>query len=160
MKNWSIHLLRLRKENIAPRRRANARNKSPPIEPTPLIVPTIHSTGRYTILESSTYAMEIAELKARGRVPFSFKENVKARIEQVDLYNCRLDSRCGIAYKENSTLIKIIPDCAWLKNIPADFKDAYMTGFTYDTIQDGIEIDTKRGKWNQVLTKSEVLKRP
>src|SRR3989344_3816256 len=112
----------------------------------------------YTRIDASTYAVGINELRKLSQEPFRFKENLQARLEQPDLYNHFLDSKCGIAYKAGTTKIKIIPDCKELKNISATFNDAFLS-VPYNSLS-RIELDTSQGKWNTPLTPAEIVVHP
>ena len=137
--------------------------KGIPAEPaTPIIEPATPPesivSGEYQLIKTANYALGIEELRKQSQEPFRFKENLQARLEQPDLYNHFLDSKCGIAYKAGTTKIKIIPDCKELKNISAKFNDAFLS-VPYNSLS-RIELDTSQGKWNTPLTPAEIVVHP
>ena len=54
------------------------------------------SIGKYTLIKSPTYALGMEELRNAGKTPFSFADNLRARLEQPDLFDTWLDSDTGI----------------------------------------------------------------
>lgn len=96
--------------------------------------------------------------------PLSFKEIMEIRVnhceisredEMIGVSEYWLSSCTGIAYKENSSKFKIIPECEELINIDKDF---YGTSFPidYDKIS-GVELDFSKGIYNQKLAKEDAL---
>ena len=130
---------------------------SPAVEPESA-APSGTGIQVYTRIDASTYAVGINELHKLNQEPFRFKENLQARLEQPDLYDTWLDSRCGIAYKAGTTKIKIIPDCQQLKDISVNFKAAFLS-VPYSSLS-GVALDTAQGKWNQPLTPAEIIVHP
>mgnify|MGYP001619479333 FL=1 len=120
--------------------------------------PPTSTAGKYTLIRSATYALGIEELRKLKQKPFSVKADLQARLEQPDLYDSWLDSNVGIVYKAGSSEIKIVHDCAWLKEIPADFKESFIS-LDYSTVK-GIKLNTSKFKCNQSLTKAEILRHP
>ncbi|MDP2906632.1 MAG: hypothetical protein Q8O03_01715 [Nanoarchaeota archaeon] len=107
---------------------------------------------------TDTYAKYIAKLKEQGRKPFTFFENVEARIsdyeangENAELFKTWLSSVTGIAYKAYNTKFKLILRSDKLENI--DFNQSFIP-IDYDTEQ-GIELDSTKGKYDQDLTREE-----
>ncbi|MDP2907595.1 MAG: hypothetical protein Q8O03_06650 [Nanoarchaeota archaeon] len=123
-----------------------------------------HAQQRYAkfeVIHADTYAKGIAKLKEQGREPFTFSENVEARIadyeingEDAKLFKTWLDSITGVAYKAKSTKFKIILRSDKLENIKPDFKQSFMP-IDYDA-EKGVGLDSKKGKYNQLLTRKEV----
>ena len=137
--------------------------KGIPAEPaTPIIEPATPPesivSGEYQLIKTANYALGIEELRKQSQEPFRFKENLQARLEQPDLYDTWLDSRCGIAYKAGTSNIKIIPDCQQLKDISVNFKAAFLS-VPYSSLS-GVALDTAQGKWNQPLTPAEIIAHP
>jgi hypothetical protein len=115
---------------------------------------------KFEIVKDNTYAKGIAELKKQGKKPFTFFENVKARIadyetngKNAELFNTWLDSITGVAYKANSTKFKIILRSDKLENIKPDFDQSFMP-VDYNA-EHGIKLDSSKGKYNQSLTRKE-----
>lgn len=114
----------------------------------------IHASSYYM----TTYAKCIAQLKKQGRKPFTFFENIEARIADYEangkdakLFDTWLSSVTGIAYKANSAKFKLILRSDKLENIALD------QGFIpidYDAEQ-GLEFDHLNGKYRQPLTREE-----
>jgi len=116
----------------------------------------------YTIIPADTYALGVAALKDKGKVPFSFEQNIEARLQDYEakgdkseLFGTWLDSITGIAYKKRSTKFKVKPVCDELKNIPAGFKKNFLP-VDYKSF-DGVELDSAEPgvKYNQDLTREE-----
>jgi len=131
------------------------------------------------IIEIHQYAKAIQKLRDTNSKPFSFKQNIEARVkdyntlknpdgstrsreERLRLFNVclHLDSCTGIAYKAESTKFKIIPESQELIKIPADFSDAFLT-INYSNIN-GTELDSSEPnvKYDTPLTKNRILKHP
>ena len=130
---------------------------SPAVEPE-AAAPSGTGIQIYNRIEKPSYALGVDALRKLGLEPFSFKDNLQARLEQPDLYDTWLDSRCGIAYKAGTTKIKIIPDCKELKDISVNFKAAFLS-VPYNSLS-RIELDTSQGKWNTPLTPAEIVVHP
>ncbi len=116
--------------------------------------------NKFKVIHASTYAEGIAQLKEQGRRPFTFAENVEARIadyeangEDAELFKTWLDSVTGVAYKAHSTKFKLILRSDKLENIPQDFNQNFIP-IDYDAEQ-GVELDRAKGKYNQLLTREE-----
>ena len=100
--------------------------------------------------------------------PLSFRETIKARVndyesptpsnDRLRLFHTWLDSCTGYASKKESTKFKLIPQCKELITLPQTFNE-YALPIDYNTIQ-GIKLDTSTAKYNQRLTKQEVLNHP
>ncbi len=127
--------------------------------------------GKYILMpQTSTYALGVDALRKKGaKRPFTFKENIQARVEAYEsgdhrLFETWLDSCTGIAYKAGTTKFKIVPNCEQLRNIPKDFSQAFMP-INYAKI-DGIELDSgstlfgKRAIYNTRLTKAQIVEHP
>ena len=121
--------------------------------------------GKYVLMPSArTYALGVEELRqASVKRPFTFKENLQARVEAYEsgdyrLFETWLNSCTGIVYKAGTTRFKIIPSCAELIGINKDFSHSFLP-VEYDTIA-GVELDSSKGKYNHLLTKAEVLEHP
>ena len=107
--------------------------------------------------------------------PLTFKENIEARVhdyetlknadgsertekERLRLFSRWLDSCTGIAYKTGTTRFKIIPICEQLITIKKFFANSFLQ-INYDHIE-GVELDNKNGKYNNLFTQDEVLEQP
>lgn len=115
---------------------------------------------KFEVVYAEPYAKGIAKLKEQGRRPFTFSENVEARIadyevngENAELFKTYLDSVTGVAYKTNSTKFRIILRSDKLENIKPDFNHSFIP--TDYRAEKGIELDIKKGKYNQPLTRKE-----
>lgn len=103
---------------------------------------------------------------------FTIKENLEARLndfntvqnpdgsarswaDRVQLFTKYHDSCSGVGYQGGTTKFKIIPICAELITIARGFNNFFLTA-PYASLP-GIELDTGRGKYNQLLSKREVL---
>lgn len=116
--------------------------------------------SKFKVIIVSTYAEGIAKLKEQGRKPFTFSENIEARIidykangENAELFKTYLDSVTGIAYKAHSTKFKLILRSDKLENIKPDFNQSFIP-VSYDAKHD-IELDSKEDNYNQPLTREE-----
>jgi len=116
---------------------------------------------KFEVVNADTYAEGIAKLKELNQKLFTFAENIEARIvdyeingEDAELFQTYLDSVTGIAYKANSTKFKIILRSDKLENIPQDFNQNFMP-IDYDS-EKGVELNSKKGKYNKLLTREEV----
>ncbi len=121
--------------------------------------------GKYLLMpQASTYARGVEALRAASvKRPFTFKENILARVEAYEsgdhsLFDIWLDSCTGIAYKTGTTQFKIIPQCAELIGINKDFSQRFLP-VEYNTIM-GVELDCSKGKYNQSLTNAEIMEHP
>ncbi len=108
--------------------------------------------------------------------PLRFQENIRARVEDYEtthnldgsvrsmeerlklLTERWLDSCTGITYKAGTSKFKIIPVSSSLIEIDSSFNSAFMP-VNYDSISVD-ELDKARGKYNELLTKTEVLEHP
>ena len=125
--------------------------------------PPQNGTKGYEIVSVSSYAQGVAKLRTLGEQPKTFRENIEAKViayENGDksLLRIWLDSCTGIAYKQKSTQFQIVSPSSELINIPAAFRRSFLP-VNYDDIA-GIELDSSNGKYNQGLTKDEVLDHP
>lgn len=110
------------------------------------------------IKEYDTYGKGINDFRKKGYKILTFKEIIQERIKDEKLYDMWLDSCTGIAYKKNSTKFKLIPKCKLLLEIDKNFND-YFLKIDYKKLK-GIELDSKEGKYNRLLTKKEALTHP
>src|SRR6056297_2568517 len=76
-------------------------------------------------VEGSTYSEALQKLSSDER-PCTLKELMKARIDNPELFGVYIDTCTAVIKKENSNLIKIIPMCEELINLPKDFDKAYL----------------------------------
>src|SRR4030042_3758815 len=113
---------------------------------------------KFEVIRANTYAEGVAKLKEKNQRPFTFSENIEARIADYEadgkdakLFDTWLDSVTGIAYKANSTKFKLILRSDKLENIKSGFKQSFIP-IDYDSEQ-GVELDRKKGKYNQLLTR-------
>ncbi|MDP2908791.1 MAG: hypothetical protein Q8N77_03210 [Nanoarchaeota archaeon] len=113
------------------------------------------------VIRADTYAKGIAKLKEQGQKPFTFSENIEARIadykangKNAELFQTYLDSVTGIAYKAHSTKFKLILRFDRLENITAGFNESFIP-INYGAEQ-GVELDSKKGEYNRDLTREEV----
>ena len=107
--------------------------------------------------------------------PLTFKENLQAKVEDFEtqknpegtkrsmgdrlrLFTTFLDSCTGTGYQKGTTKFKIIPLCKELITIAKNFSQPYIQK-PYDQME-GIELDTSKGKYRELLTQAEVLKHP
>ena len=140
--------------------------------------------GAYDIMaQTTTYALGVEALRqshAGGECPaqplyvdggrsivrpLTFKENIEARVndyerakpgdERLRLFQKWLDSCTGIAYKASTTQFKIIPICPELIGIDKDFNSDFLP-VRYGSLAVP-ELDSSQGKYNELLTKDEVL---
>ncbi|MBM3199468.1 hypothetical protein FJZ53_00930 [Candidatus Woesearchaeota archaeon] len=107
-----------------------------------------------------TFAGCIAYLKEQGQKPFTFFDNITARIIDYELhgknstlFNTQIDSVTGIAYKAKSAKFKIVQRSSTLENIQQGFDEDFIP-INYDAEQ-GIELDITKDKYNQRLTRKE-----
>ncbi|MEK6817070.1 MAG: hypothetical protein AABY09_05625, partial [Nanoarchaeota archaeon] len=84
--------------------------------------------------------------------------SVRGDEDRLRLFGTWLDSCTGIAYQKGTTLFKIITESEDLINIGKGFNGAYLP-VNYPQLQ-GVELDSSRGTYNELLTKNEVLKHP
>jgi hypothetical protein len=127
----------------------------------------------YTLMPPfSTYALGMDALRSIGKKPFTFKENILARVEAYkscdqSLFDTWLDSSCGIVYKAGTTKFKLVLDCKQLGDIPSDFSQNYLP-VEYDKI-DGVELDRgtrlfrlfrRTAKYNTLLSEAEIMEHP
>jgi hypothetical protein len=92
------------------------------------------ASARYEIIDGETYAKAVQKLRDMSAIPFTFKQNIEARVsnyntlenldgskrtieERLLLFNISLDSCTGIVNKAYSSRFKIIPYCLGLINI-------------------------------------------
>ncbi len=147
-----------------------------------------HLDGNVVLMDiTTTYALGVQALRdsyARGECPtqplftesdgstlvrpLTFKENIDARVndyesnkgkaERLRLFARWLNSSTAIAYKKSTGKFKIIPISSELVTIPQDFNEASIS-VGYDGLV-GTELDRSAAKYNEPLTKDEVLAHP
>ena len=105
--------------------------------------------------------------------PLTFKENIECRVndyetlkdskgdekskeDRLKLFKVWLDSCTGLAYKAKTNKFKIQPECRELITIKQDFNQPFIN-IDYNSFK-GIELDSSKGLYNQLLTKEQVLK--
>ncbi len=98
--------------------------------------------------------------------PLTFKEDIEAKVddyetlrnpdgsertkeERLKLFSRWLDSCTGIANKKKSTKFKVVPVCKELVLIDKNFNQHFLPVY-YESV-DGVELDSKKGKYNQPL---------
>ncbi len=137
-----------------------------PLEP---VIAVFHNTSglnvqpRYTkfeVIHANTYAEGVAKLKEQGRKPFTFVENVEARIsdygvngKSAELFKTCLDSVTGTVYKAHSTKFKLVLKSDKLENIAKNFDRSFIP-VDYNN-EHGLELDSTKGKYNKPLTRKE-----
>ncbi len=144
--------------------------------------------GRYVLMDKmNTYALGVQALReACGKEshsphpqfvlddesilyrPLTFKETIEARVhdyesnkdteERKRLFQRRNNSCTGVAYKAETTKFKILTVSPHLISIDRDFNESFLP-ITYDHI-DGLELRSDCGKYNQHLTRDEVVHHP
>ena len=100
--------------------------------------------------------------------PLTFKETIEARVHDYEsnkdtedrkrLFRRWNDSCTALAYKKGTTTFKILTISPHLISIDRDFNESFLP-ITYDNIG-GIELRSDCGKYNQHLTKDEVVHHP
>ncbi len=120
--------------------------------------------GKFEVIHADTYAEGLVKLKGQGKKPFTFFDNVEARIinyeindEGAELFKTWLDSVTGIAYKAHSTKFKLILKSDKLENIIENITKNFDRSFIpidYDS-ERGVEFDSSKGKYNKPLTRKE-----
>ncbi|MDP2909314.1 MAG: hypothetical protein Q8N77_05915 [Nanoarchaeota archaeon] len=115
---------------------------------------------KFEVIRTNTFAMGIAKLKEQGQKPFTFSENIEARIadyeangNDAELFKNWFNSVTGVAYKVHSTRFKLILRSDKLENIKPDFNQRVIP-IDYDAEQ-GVEFDSRNGVYNQGLTREE-----
>src|SRR3989344_3100634 len=143
--------------------------------------------GRCNLVSASSWFSALEELRRQGTGktiaingqtyvrPFTMKENLQARIEDYSTlinpdgaqrteeerkrsFNTWLDSCSGIHYLAGTTRFKIIPRSNELITLTQAPVDDYLS-VPYDQTS-GTEFDSSRGKYNQALSRAEVLEQP
>lgn len=116
--------------------------------------------AKFGTISAANYAKGIAKLKEQGKKPFTFYENIEARIldyknngEDSELFKTSFSSVTAIVYKAHSTKFKLIIRSDKLENISSGFRREYMI-VDYDA-EHGIELDHAKGKYSQYLTRKE-----
>ncbi|MDP3698571.1 MAG: hypothetical protein Q8R47_03210 [Nanoarchaeota archaeon] len=114
----------------------------------------------YEVIKANTYAQGVAKLRELGEQPKTFKENIEARVvayENSDktLFDTWLESCTAVVNKKMSTRFQIVSLSTELMSIPANFNKSFLP-VDYDTVQ-GIELDSSNQKYDQGLTKDEVM---
>ena len=104
--------------------------------------------------------------------PLNFKETIQVRVidyntvkdedgndrdleDRLRFFNHWIDSCTGMAYKGGTTRFKVVPTCEELITIKNNFNDTFLP-IEYDAIV-GVELDTTAGKYDESLTKKEVM---
>jgi hypothetical protein len=179
-------------EFSTPPRRTAESGTTTPRTPKPETITISDYAGYVLMPRSSTYARgaealrkDLDALKStihpifkRGEKPIyrplTFKENIKARVENYELLidpktgrerseeerlflitERWLDSCTAIAYKARTTKFKLIPRSEQLIYILPDFSENYIN-VNYSSLV-GVEFDNSKGIYNNSLTKSQVL---
>ncbi|MDP2907327.1 MAG: hypothetical protein Q8O03_05285 [Nanoarchaeota archaeon] len=116
--------------------------------------------AKFGTVSAANYAKGIAKLKEQGRKPFTFSENIEARIidyknngEDSELFMTSFSSVTGIVYKAHSTKFKLIVRSDKLENISLGSRRKYIT-VNYNAEQ-GVELDSAKGKYGEYLTRKE-----
>jgi len=116
--------------------------------------------AKFGTVSAANYAKGIAKLKEQGKKPFTFSENIEARIidynnygEDSELFMTSFSSVTGIVYKAHSTKFKIIIRSNKLENINSGSRRKYIT-VNYNAEQ-GVELDIAKGKYGEYLTRKE-----
>jgi len=130
------------------------------LEEKKIIYPLDAIKKGFEVIHALTFADGIAQLKWQEQKPLTLFDNIVARItdseingEYERLCKTSLDSVTGIAYKAHSTKFKIILRSYKLENIQQGFDQDFIL-VNYDAEQ-GIELDRKKDKYNQPLTREE-----
>ena len=104
--------------------------------------------------------------------PLTFKEVIQAKVidyntlhheegnerdleDRLRFFNHWIDSGTGMAYKAGTTKFKVVPQCTELITIKKGFNKEFLP-IEYDAIV-GVELDTTAGKYDESLTKKEVM---
>ena len=143
--------------------------------------------GRCNLVSASSWFSALQSLRQQGSEktiaingqtyvrPFTLKENLQARIEDYNtltnpdgtrrteekrkrFFNTWLDSCSGTHYLAGTTRFKIIPRSNELITLTQAPVDDYLS-VPYDQTS-GTEFDSSRGKYNQALSRAEVLEQP
>ena len=118
----------------------------------------------YEVLKADTYAKGVARLQKLGEErPKTFKENIVARVVAYEngdneLFDTMLDSCTGVVNKKKSTKFKVVPQSRDLIDVHVTFNKSFLP-IDYDTVH-RIELDSSDGKYNQNLTRDEILDHP
>ena len=131
------------------------------------IVPIKESKSVNYILSQthSTFAKGISDLRSKGKVPFTIKENIITRLKDKSLFNSWLNSCTAIVYKANSDEFLLVPKCKLLINIDENFNQSsiILSDEEYSKLKKEkgtIVFDRKKVKCDELLTKEEVKKHP
>ncbi|HLC80160.1 MAG TPA: hypothetical protein VJG31_00130 [Candidatus Nanoarchaeia archaeon] len=144
-------------------------------------------SSRHKLVSANSWFSALEELRRQGSGktiaingqtyvrPFTMKENLQARIEDYNLltnpngtkrteeerkrfFNTWLDSCFGIHHLARTTRFKIIPCLNELITLAqAPTKDYLSVPYAQTS---GTELDSARGKYNQNLSRAEVMKHP
>ena len=95
--------------------------------------------------------------------PLTFEETIDAIVNAYESGNRELithwnDSCTGIQYKGNTTKFKVVPVSKELVFLDHAFNSTVVSASYAE--QDGVELDVSKGKYDEGLTKGEVLKNP
>src|SRR3989338_7572377 len=145
------------------------------------------ATSRYDLVSAPSWFSAFQELRRKGSGktivingqtyvrPFTLKENLQARIEDYNIlinqdgtkrteeerkrfFNTWLDSCSGIHYLADTTRFKIIPSSNELITLIQAPREDYLAVPYAQT--SGTELDSARGKYNQDLSRAEVMEHP
>ena len=147
-----------------------------PEKPAPPRKPRmVDGKNRYDWVEGATYAKAMQKLRDLDADALTFAETIRARVEDYErlsddegnkrteadrlrLFNNWFFTSTGVAYKAHTTLMKLIDRADALVYIDKDFNERFLP-CDYDAL-DGIELDTGKGKYNQLLSQDDVLAHP
>ena len=107
--------------------------------------------------------------------PLTFKETLQIKVtdyntlkdedgnerdleDRLRFFNHWIDSCTAMAYKGGTTKFKVVPTCEELITIKNSFNETFLP-IEYDSIV-GVELDTTAGKYDEALTKKEVMNHP
>ncbi len=118
----------------------------------------------YKVFKKSSYAYGINALRYTGNKPFTFEQNLEARLADKALFDTELASCTAIVYGGNDKF-KIITEAHELINIKPNFKGEKITCVDYDSIQIpefdmGHVCFEGHVKYNSPLTKEEAINHP
>ena len=147
-----------------------------PEKPAPPHKPIlVDGNNRYAWVDGATYAQAMQKLRDLDADALTFAETIRARVEDYErltdddgnerseadrlrLFNKYFDTVTGVAYKADTTKFKLIDRADDLVHIDKDFNKEFLP-CDYDALS-GVELDTSKGKYGQLLTKDEVLAHP
>ena len=147
-----------------------------PEKPAPPRKPLIvDGKNRYAWVDGATYAQAMQKLRDLDADPLTFAETIRARVEDYErltddegnkrteadrlrLFNKYFDTVTGVAYKADTTLMKLIDRADDFVHIDKDFNKEFLP-CDYDALS-GVELDTSEGTYNEWLTQGDVLAHP